>query len=340
MSDDGASNVTQVLKAFHRFLQIYENPSWAKSVTTEEIKSAFKLGKFIESTVANFQEKEFSKRFFHLLELWLIDNNCHKFYTEFFFVEANNRLLEKLFKFPNIKESTLDIGVRIYTSMYPKERFQECIENLILKTNSNKAIADFVKACVTDSCSVEYSIILNKWSDYCKIGMKDQLKSEIDSYLSLYNVEENLPRLIGMLGSKKSILVDNSGNEVILECLLNKMTDRSLLSKKFWLVLFQKLDMKDVTSTCKNYPTFFQSLFNFIEYIGGMMTKDQSELAEWKSDPSVSFCHEISYFELVVFLKSLSCESDLNIDVLNRLEKAKEFSNSDLWTQIISDIFD
>lgn len=338
MTENGASNVTQLLKSFQRFLLCYENPLWSKNASVEDIKSTFKLGNFIEKSIQIFKAKEFLPQFFILLELWGKQNNL-KTYSQEFFALANDHLLSKLFRFPNVKGATLDIAVRMYTSLYPKERFKECIKNIILASSSLRAVADFVNTSVSDRTFIENNIILVKWSEYCQLGLKDALKLEIESYLSLYNVNERLPRLISLLAIKETMSdQENSVRNFILECVLNKMVDRSPLSKTFWFTLFKKVNLHHISQTCTNYPTFLESLLNFIEYVGGAMKRDNSsEFCEWTSDPSVSFCHEISYLELVIFLKTLCCESiAIKKLVLERLDQAREYSN--VWSQIIHDI--
>ncbi|CAG9762429.1 unnamed protein product [Ceutorhynchus assimilis] len=320
-----SSNVSQVLKGFQRFSMNYENCLWPQNATVEDIKSMFKLGMFIEKSVETFKSREFFGQFLLLLDIWGRQNNI-KIYSEEFYAIANDYLLQKLFKFPNIKETTLDIGVRVYTSLYPKQRFKDCIKILILKSSSTLAIADFVNSSIKDKTCLQNNIILNKWSEYHKSGLKDVLKSEIETYLSSYHIEDKLPRLISILANN-----NNSENDkiklIILDCLVNKMGDRSSLSKTFWLALFKKVNLHHLTESCKHFPRFLESLLNFIEYIVAMMKRDDTnDFCEWTSDSTISFCPEISYFELVICLKSLCHSDNVKNLVLKRLEQAKELS--------------
>lgn len=340
MNENASSNITQILTSFQSFMTTFENPLWAKNVTVEEIKTIFKLGHFIEKTITNFKSKQHLEQFFKLMNIWNKQKNL-KMYSEDFYTVASDQILEKMFKYPNIKETTLDVGVRVYTSIYPKERFTNFLQKLILTSSSVAAIADFVNSSVSDTTCIENDIILNKWSDYLSLGQKDILKSEIETYLSLYKVEIMLPRILSLLASKDLQEQEKCVQELILECLLEKMLDRSLLSKTFWLVLFQKVALNHIGQVCSMCPTFLESLLNFLEYIGTMMHKNyESDFPEWKSDPCVCFCPEITYFDTLNILKTVCGDSVVKDYVFDRLHRAKEYSNPTLWDELKNEIIE
>lgn len=331
MSDNDTSNLSQILKSIHHFVTIFESPWWAKEANTEDVMSAFKLGHFIENTIATFTEKQFFSHFLILLDVWGNQNNLKK-YSEQFYSLANNQLLCKLFKTPNIKDSTLDVGVRVYTSLYPKERFQKCLSELILTTSSLKTIVDVVNKDTT----LENQLILEKWSEYCQTdSLKQQLIDEVNSYLTLYKVEEFLPRLIGMLALNGA---QSEPLKIILSCLENKMSDRSLLSKTFWTILLTKINVNDLKQVCKCHSQFFNSFIDFIKYLTSMMKWDDCS-GDWIIDSTiVCFSGESPYFTIVIVLKVLCSDTSLRQSVLDCVNEISKYSNSKLCQQIMTDL--
>lgn len=330
MSDNDTSNLSQILKSIHHFVTIFESPWWAKDASTEDVMSAFKLGHFIENTIATFTKKEFLSQFLILLDVWGKQNN-QKSYSEQFYSLANNQLLCKLFKTPNVKDSTLDVGVRVYTSLYPKERFQKCLSELILATSSLKTIVDVV----SEDPTLENQLILQKWSEYCKTdSLKQQLIDKVNSYLTLYKVEEFLPRLIGILalnGAQSEPLT------VIVSCLENKMMDRSLLSKTFWTTLLTKINLNHLKQACKHHTQFFNSLIDFIKYLTSMMKWDDVS-GDWTIESSACFSCESPYFSIVIVLKVLCSDTSLRQSVLDCVDEVSKYSNSKLCQQIKTDL--
>ncbi|XP_066245776.1 uncharacterized protein Ufm1 isoform X1 [Euwallacea similis] len=338
MSDisEGSSNVTQVLKTFQKFLVWFENPLWPQDPSVKDILLSFKLGNFIEKTVKTFDEREFLTQFLLLFNLWGKDKLNLKAYDEEFYRVANDHLLCKLFTYPNINECTLDVAVRVYTSFYPKERFQKCLQSLLSSSCSLRVIAEFVNDEVSDTSVIENKLILRKWKEYCSSGRKEDLKTEISSYLSSFKLEEKLLRLISILTLKQlEFEEDDKIVDLILQCLLKKMSDRSISSEAFWLTLFINVDYNHIKELCKNHPKFLESILNFIEYLGSRMQKDSSsDFAEWTVDSNVCFCQKLSYFNIVIFLKVLCEDCVVKSVVIEKLNEAKEHCNVELWLSV------
>lgn len=323
MNEFVSPHVTQALKAFERFRALYEDPAWCKQASSDDIKSAFKLGHFVEKCCKRFKEKGFLRQFFTLVGI-------SRRYQEDFYELACDNLLGKLLKSPAATETTLDVGVRVYTSLYPQERLQRCLKTCILSASSLRTIAEFVSASVPDPENLESVLIVEHWAQ------NEGFKAEVQTYLSLYNVEEKLPRLVGILALKHEGLESRKlVQEGILQSLLTQMSDRSLMSKFFWLALFKKVNLQHLGQACINFPALLKSLLNFIEYFGSLMVKTPQS---WTTSPSVSYCHEISHRELVALLTALCCHQDSKNIVLAKLEQAQEFSNADMWLQITKDI--
>ncbi|KAH0999645.1 hypothetical protein HUJ04_006032 [Dendroctonus ponderosae] len=318
MNESGSPQVTQALKAFQRFRTLYEDPAWCKQASSDDIKSAFKLGHFVEKSVETFMEKGFFQQFLALLYVY----DINRLWKKDFYELASDHLLTKLLKSPAATETTLDIGVRVYTSLYPHERFQKCLRECILSASSMRTIAEFVSSSVPDPDHLESLLIVERWVQ------NKNFKSEIETYLSLYNVEEKLPRLVSILALNTEVLQRHKFvSDCILECLLKQMCDRSLMSKFFWLALFKKVNLLHLGQACINFPTLLESLLNFIEYFGSLMIK---QLQSWTTSSSVSYCYEISYKELVALLTALCSHQDSKHLIFAKLKRAQEFSNADL----------
>ncbi|KAJ8927111.1 hypothetical protein NQ314_020384 [Rhamnusium bicolor] len=334
MNDNANSNIKQILNSFDNLVTILENPNWAKSVKTEEIKTAFKLGCFIEKTMAYFVSRNNSSEFINMLNKWWNTKTRSKVYSVFFFQFACDQLLIKFFKCENIAEATLDITIRVYTSIFPRARLQKVLNSLILLSSSYETITEFAKDNMTviEAKEFEYHLKLTNWSNLLISGQQNYVSAEIENSLSLYKVESALYLLIGILSLNN---ISDSNEElvqsIILEKILQKMLDRSVLSKHFWLTLFKQIELDCICNACNNFKEFFISLFNFIIYIGSMMVKDD---IIWKSDTTVSLCPEISYHDLLAFIRNISNSPTLKESVIEKLNEATQYTDSCIWDEI------
>lgn len=338
MNAKASSNITQILISFETFLTIYQDPSWVKQCTPDTIKFAFKTGHFVEKCMDKFRDKQYLSEFMKLLEVW-----CHKkdlkFYKQEFFVCANEQILLKVFRTPNVNETTLDIAIRVFCSIYNKVRLKQFLSQLILTSSSINAIVDFVNLSMSENSDIKHVIVLNKWNDLLSIGQEKVLKAEIDSYLSLYKVEERLPSMLCMLCVEISYIQLGTIKTLILDSILSKMSDRSILSKNFWITLFKKTDKGNIAKVSSLYKSFLESLWSFIEYTGSMFKRDAIHSFEWKSDSILSIYSEIDYFDLFNAIKAVcSFASNNRQYIFAKLEQAKENSNKDLWMEMKNEL--
>ncbi|XP_076251140.1 ubiquitin-fold modifier 1 isoform X1 [Rhynchophorus ferrugineus] len=338
MGEKASSNITQILASFETFLKIYQDPSWTKQCTPETIKFAFKTGHFLEKCIDKFRDKQYLPEFMKLLELWCHKNNL-KSYNQDFFKNANEQILLKVFRTSGVNENTLDIAIRIFCSIYDKPRLKEFLSQLILTSSSINAITDFVNISMSENSDLKHVILLNKWNDLLNVGQEEALKSEIDNWLSLYKVEERLPNILCMLCAKiPSNQLDTIKN-LIMDSLLSKMGDRSILSKNFWITLFKRTDKGNIAKLSSIYKPFLDSLWSFIEYTGSMFQRDTIHSFEWKSDPILSIYPEIDYFDLFNVLKAICSFSSTNTQyIFAKLEQAKDNSNEDLWIEMENEL--
>nr|CAH7733135.1 unnamed protein product [Callosobruchus chinensis] len=335
MTENAQSNITQILNSFDKFTNLIENPCWVKKAKVEEIKTAFKLGLFIEKVTSNFNASELDQ-FNSILHKWWKTNNHLKMYQEEFFELACDKLLELFFKTENIPENILDIAIRVYTSLHKQERLKNCLSQLIIYSSSLGAVADFVKT-VSDTKNLEYVSVLHNWSHLCHTKKQDIVKNSITDMLKSYKVTSSLHVLIGILSLDVVKEPDSSVQQLILKILLDKMLDRSLLSKEFWLTLCKCIDKALLAKVCAKHDHFLTSFLNFIIYSGSLMNKTPS--GGWTTDSKISFCTEIEYADILQLLSSLM-ESSQKVKkyIFDTLCDAKSEFDSDIWDHLMKDM--
>lgn len=335
MDDNAVSNITQILTSFDNFVSILENPVWISTAKAEDIKNGFKLGSFIEKSLSHFRTKNFVSEFFNVLnQWWKREKNQTKVYDEDYFQFACDKLLTTFFQYEESSEASLEIAIRVYTSIFPKDRLKKVISDLILTSSSQEAITDFTKANITNTelKDLEYNLALNSWSNILKTGRASDVRKEIEIKLSLSKVESQLQLLMGILSLSSVTDSERLIQNIVLENLLQKMLDRSLLSKSFWSTMFKNLEMTYICRVCVNFNDFLVSLFNFIVYIGSMM---KHEDGVWLSDETVSICPEITYHEVLNCIKSIyNTNCSLKQFVSERLIDAQENIDSPIWEKI------
>lgn len=328
-SDEIKSNITQLVNSFHNFDSLLDNTNWVKTVKLEDIKTVFKLGNFIEKASQHFSSQNTLQEFLSLYKI----QHANKDVGDRNYILACDEVLKVFFRYENVPELTLDIVIRIYTSMYPRDRLQLALYDLMLTSNNLEALSEFVNVLPKEkSREFEYYLNLCSWN-HLKDNKKDLYIYNIREQLSSFNLESNLKRLLGMLSlkviSKKEEMVQND----ILEIILEKMVERSILSSVFWYTLFHKIELDILCKVCENFGKFCHSLFSFIIYLGSMMDKDGDI---WKSDPSKSVCPEISFYDLLVITKNIyKCNSKF---VLNELKEAKSDTGSAIWDEIKNEL--
>lgn len=335
MNETSTSNIKQILAAFDNIHIICLSPNWTKTVTPEDIKTAFKLGFFIEKTMAKFSEQQTVPSFMNTLKLWGETNNKVFSCDYIYYSNICDHLLLKFFNAKALNENIMDIAIRMYTSLFPTQRLQSFIKNLLLKSASLEAIFDFAVAnkSLINVEKLQHELLLNEWIKEVENGRKEYVSALITDSLSSYKIEAFLPVLISILTIKS----DSVPSELIIENILLKMLDRSILSKQFWLVLVKNVDKTCIGRVCVNYKEFLVSLCNFLFYIGGMMEEKviDGEIC-WSSDLNISLCPEISYNEIESIIQYLcNVDSEIKMYILSRLNEGAQHTDLFLWKHIM-----
>lgn len=336
MNEKVSSNITQILSSFNLYISIYENESWVRTATTEEIKSAFKLSIFIEKTINHFITINTIEEFSDTLLAWQRKNNQTE-QTANFFKFACNHLLRKFFTSFYVSDKTLDVGVRMYTSLLPRDRLEDFLNKIILDVGILEAVSEYFQLNHTQEHAkeLEFRLKLNYWSKHCL--KKDALVAEINAHLSSYEIKTKLGLLIGILSLNDVRENENFVQNLILEAILQKMLDRSILSKTFWFTLCKEIDVKYICVVCTKYSSFLERLLNFLVYIGSMMEQIQfGAISIWKASDNISLCPEITYYDLLNIVECLDKTESLKNFIQNRLIDAKNNTELLLWDDIIA----
>lgn len=335
MVDNCSSNITQIVTSFESFIKILEDSDWARVAKIEDIKSAFKLGSFIEKTMEHFRIQDSSEQFLNVLKKWLKSKNRTKVYSESFFATACDELIIKFFISTNISEQNLDIAVRVYTSIFPKKRFEEVLTRILLNAGNLEALSDYIKSNFNEEETkyFEYNIKLQNWDCLLQTGKLNCVKDEINNMLLPYNVNSFLYLLLGILSlNQEDKLVQN----LVLNNVLEQMSLRTILTKEFWTTMFKSINIKIICDICKNFQEFLNSFLNFIVYIGSMMNKVG---IHWRSDQNICSYPDIEYEEILNILSKLSKSSeDIEQLIVNRLNEAKQCSSANIWDEMLYEI--
>ncbi|XP_050506529.1 uncharacterized protein LOC114336806 isoform X1 [Diabrotica virgifera virgifera] len=337
MSENSKAQITQLFTSFDSFVKILEDSEWFPTAKIEDIKTAFKLGNYIEKTTHHFKSNDLWNNFSATLISWWKTKNRTKVYCDSVYSFACDELLIRFFRCSNISHNTLDIAVTIYTSLLPKTRFESLLERLILDAGNLEAVTDYLNSTTNDGNAkhLEYQLKLRYWDMLLQLGQESALKEQIKDMLLPYNVETFLYILIGILSLDELSETEKQVQNIILNDIINKMFDRSLLGKQFWLTLFKKIDKTCTYTVCKNFNTFLSNFLNFIIYVGSMMKKVGNF---WKSDPNICFYPEIEYADILAHIINLNEIDSIRLTLKDRLKDAKESTKSDIWDQILSDI--
>lgn len=320
------SNITQLLNSFNHFNELIENTEWVKTAQIEDIKTVFKLGNYVENSAKHLSSQNALDELVDLLQNKTNTSNIE-------YLCANDYFLKIFFRCENISEITLDIVIRMYTSLYHKDRLQHVLYDLIISSNNLKSLAQFINFLPkTRIEEFEYYLHLSYLSHSWEIR-KQSVINNLREKLSIYNLGTNLGTLLGVLSLEHVKEKERMVQSIILEIILEKMLERTILSNSFWYTLFHKININVLCKVCDNFDGFKNSLFSFIVYVGGMMDKDDEI---WKCDPIKCICANISYYDLLVVIKNIkatNCEF-----VCNKLDEAKTDTGSDIWDQLKNDI--
>lgn len=330
--DISEENIKQVLKTFDHFHKLYENEEMRRSVSKEDIKMYFKIAFFVEKTMEKFKTQNCLNEFFNVLSLW---NNLqkHRVYSEEFYNFACDHLLEMFLKSSDLDAHIVDVACRMYSAFHPKERFEKLLTEYMLMSASCNYILDYIGQQKNDTnCKeIESHLLMSRLSNHLQIGKEKRLNSVIEELLSIYKIESSLPVLFKLLTLKTNDPNEDGVKKIILKQILNKMCDRSILTKTFWLGIFKLTDKTDLICVALKFEDFFLKLCNFIVYIGSMMNKEGDT---WVGDPDISICPEISYHDLLDIIYNFCSDESLKKHMIEIVIEAQATTGSLLWQDV------
>lgn len=297
------SNIRSVLRAFENFHKLLENDSAFSNVSKEDVKDYFKLAIFIEKAIINFQEKDCVDNFFSVLHSYCQAKFCANVNYKEFYGRACDHMLSKFFAEKNFKLSIIDVAIRMYTALLPKERLEFMLTDFILTSVSCTSILNYAVANknVINGNELQAHILLESWVNQLDREKNSDVLESISNMLSVYKIRSSLPLLI------KISVIDcnekqNKIKQIIFDVLLKRMMDRSVLSKAFWLCIFKDVNRQDLMKLCRLKQEFLLHLSKFIVYLGSMMTKVENR---WYGDENLSICPEITFDEMLALVRSL-----------------------------------
>ncbi|KAK9870982.1 hypothetical protein WA026_009942 [Henosepilachna vigintioctopunctata] len=334
-------DINELISSFDLFINTYENFKQYTAVhSTEEIKNSFKLANFIELIVSSFSTENTLTKLMDVLNKHYKNQGKTFCYNSEFFRTACDHLLKIFFSYQSMDINTIDICVRMYTTLLPKERFQKLLSDLLVKSASYEAIMDFVLENEEPlSKNLEYKLILNDWKRLYEMGRCNEIILCINEMLKFSKVEKSLYIIIGLLALEDVSQDEKSVQTLVLEIISKKMFDRSILSKQFWLTLFN-VNKSDLLKICKSSTDFLESICNFVIYIGSMMEfKTINGYNQWMSNPNISICPELSYYDLLSLIKCLTNENfEKKQYVIEKVKQAQINTGSLLWEKLIQDL--
>lgn len=312
------SNIRTVLKTFENFHRLMENSTAFSKISKEDVKDYFKLAIFIEKATMNFKTKNCAENFISVLK------SCNQglfpvmVYNIDFYSHACDHVLFKFFTQKSLKPALVDVAVRMYTALLPKERLDNMLTDFILKSASCSSILDYTVSNknVIDKNQLHAHSTLHTWTKQLDVGKGSEVQERITNMLSAYKIRSSLPLLIKILAIDNISEKENKIRKIILDMVLKKMIDRSILSKAFWLSLFKDIDKKDIAKVSALNQEFLLNLSRFIVYLGSMMVKSDNV---WCGDPNLSICPEITFDEMLVLIRSLKDYSEPLKAYLNRI---------------------
>ncbi|KAF5285186.1 hypothetical protein FQA39_LY16736 [Lamprigera yunnana] len=316
------SNLKEILSAIEMYIDIYESDTWLNSVTVEDIKGHFKLSKFVEDTVTSAKSKNCVN---HLMKILILCNSNKRknLYDVEFFLKACDHLLEK-FLLKDIPIQNLDVAIRMFTSMFSQQRLESSLFNTVLMSSSVDKLINYTIASEGELANalLDAPLLLRNAVEECNNGRKTKSEAVLTVLLTDEVSEE-----------------EKWFTDFALKQLYTKMDDRSILSKHFWLALFN-VDKMYLCKICVKRKNFFQKLIDFIIYIGCMMNREiHNSKVVWVGDSSTSICPDMSYSSIIGVAKVLSnYDVRLKECIENHIMKAKESSGTLLWDEFLQDL--
>lgn len=331
------TDIEDVFIKFDYFLNIYERDY--KTVTAEEILSIFKCSLFIENSAKKFNDIDLLNKFLEAFHLWHEKKNKFKVYESNLFIFACDYSLEKLFK-SKISINSLDIAIRIYSSMHSQERFQGFLEKYLKTQLSFKAIKNFVLAN-NETDTFACKIILTVWTEYYNMNLLTDLENLIEYSLTDYRLNHIILKHITILNLNTTNKSEEAVKKLILEQLETHMKVRNKLMENFWMIIFFEINPIILSNVCNYYSSFLDLLFKFIIYVGSMMNLVcVNDKYKWvNNNQHVTFCPKITYANLISFNKSILIHDNVIEFAHNTIKNMRNNVECKIWKDIYNDVF-
>lgn len=323
-------DIKAAVNSFKNFHMLLEADLSSTITDTEDVKAHFKLSHYVEQA-SNKMVKDGSLQVF--LNIFA-DIAKLKAYNVDIYLKACEELLRKCFKTSGLIPSLVDKCVRMFLAFHSSESLENLFVDLILTQKFCSDILTFVAKNNDNigSLAVEAQFVLHFWSDQLKKGETNEVTTQISNMLSNYKVKSNLSLLVKVLAIPED--TRSEAHKIVTQVLCEKMMDRSLMSKSFWLTMFKNVDKVDVVRvSCVNCE-FFEHLMNFIRFVGNLLSLDDGL---GRTD-TLSVFSDINYNELLTMIKQLYNEPILKNNVKVKVESMAADMKSSIWNEIILEL--
>lgn len=273
---------------------------FAKNCEIEDIKRSFKLALHVEQCCATLKAKIPVEKLVHCLKIANFD----------IYENACDSLLRVFFETSNVKANTVDIALRIYTSLVDEDRLQVVFKQLILKSFSVKALLSFTieNKEYLNINELQHSLILCKVTQAVHSNNSNFIS---DAFLNNSCIKSELPGLMCAVINENA---DANIQEIVADKLCKKATDAPLL---FWPVVVKNVSAICVLQFCLLRKEFLSLFLDFcVSCLSiNFSLKLVNDRKVWFSDSL-----DLSYDELVAFLVNLCKNDEIKKAILEKFE--------------------
>lgn len=336
------NEIEEVFNAFEYYITSYETLSSDFSNNAVLVKSAFESANFVEKTLKQFENQSslILSQFMTCFNTFLRSKNRTLNYSiDFFKFAADNLLLKHLYY-----KAHVEYAIKIYVSLYEKERFEKVVEKALLRNVLYEPISQYliINKDSVDLIELQSRLLLLKWVHDYETGKKEHMINAVSKMVTSYTVEIELIYLLKILAMKDFTLAsqENIIQSQILEEILLKMEDRSILSKDFWLTIIKKIKPQLIIEICAIFEQFLDKFICFLIYCICMMDrKIVNGKRIWL--PNVkSICPEITFENISYILSQLvNFNSQISSYIQSRIEQCKRFSDPFIWNDIAKNCY-
>ncbi|XP_017767880.1 PREDICTED: uncharacterized protein LOC108556325 [Nicrophorus vespilloides] len=323
----GDELVEQVLDTIYCFVKLHETDAWLKNISNADIIKSFKCSLFVEKAIEKCKSEHSEQTLMRSLQLKCQGN--FKIYEIHFFEKAADHILKKMINSTVINEVSADVALRVYSSMFSQTRLENILFDCLLKSVSYNSIMNYI---VQENNNInvdnlEIKLLYNSWHQQVIVGNSASVENIVKIMLNSYQIDRELKILFSIL------LVDDLNKDIkdiIKQELDFVLRDRSILSKKYWVVLIKSLDVHLLLKVCASHQDLLKSILNIIVYLLCMLICEDNR---WVMSTNIE-CSEICYFDLIRRLKSLHDHAFTQKIVKCTIDEAQRNIGTPIWCQI------